>query len=104
MNYYVLLYDVVDEFVVRRAPHREEHLRLVRDAHRAGEILLAGALGDPADRALIVFRSSDRGAAERFARRDPYVVNGLVRRWEIQPWAVVVGNDREGTVRAGDVG
>ncbi len=96
MNYYALLYEVVDGFVARRAPYREEHLRLVRDAHRRGELLLAGALGDPADGALIVFRSPDRNAAERFASADPYVTNGLVTRWKVRPWAVVVGNGPEG--------
>lgn len=90
MEHYVLIYEVVDNFVERRTPHRGEHLRLVRDAHERGELLLAGALGDPVDRALLVFRAG-RGTAEAFARDDPYVRSGLVRRWEVQPWAVVVG-------------
>ncbi len=91
MGYYVLLYDVVENFVARRAPHREAHLRLVREGHDRGELILAGALGDPADRALLVFRAADRSTAEAFACGDPYVREGLVRRWEVQPWAVVVG-------------
>ena len=56
MNYYVLIYEVVDDYVARRSAFREEHLRLAREAHRRGELLLAGALTDPADRALLVFR------------------------------------------------
>ena len=92
MNYYALLYYVVDEFVARRSPYREEHLRLAREAHRRGELLLAGALSDPADRALLVFRASDSSLVEDFARHDPYVTNGLVTRWEVRPWAVVIGN------------
>jgi uncharacterized protein len=91
MGYYVLLYDVVDNFAARRTPHREQHLRLVHEANGRGELLLAGALGDPPDRALLVFRSPDRSTAESFARGDPYVREGLVRRWEVQPWAVVTG-------------
>ncbi len=90
MEHYVLMYHVVDNFVERRTPYREDHLRLVRDAHQHGDLLLAGALGDPVDRALLVFRA-DRGTVEAFARNDPYVRGGLVRRWEVQPWAVVVG-------------
>ncbi len=97
MNYYVLFYDVVDNFVARRAEYREEHLRLVREAHRRGELLLAGALSNPADRALLVFRAADPSPAEEFARDDPYVKRGLVTRWEVRPWAVVVGNDPSGT-------
>lgn len=93
MNYYALLYYVVDDFVTRRAAYREEHLRLVREAHRRGELLLAGAFTDPADRALLVFRAPDRSVAEDFARNDPYVTRGLVTRWEVRPWAVVIGNE-----------
>jgi uncharacterized protein len=90
-EHYVLLYDVVDNFVARRTPHREAHLRLVGEARARGELILAGALGDPPTRALLVFRCQDRGTAEAFAQADPYVREGLVRRWEVQPWAVVVG-------------
>ena len=93
MHYYALFYEVVDGFVARRAPHREEHLRLVREAHGRGELVMAGALGDPPDGALLVFRAGESSVAERFARADPYVTNGLVTRWEIRPWAVVIGED-----------
>jgi uncharacterized protein YciI len=93
MQYFALFYDVVDDFVSRRLPYREEHLRLVREAHRRGELLLAGAFTEPADRALLVFRTAGRSVVEEFARRDPYVTSGLVTGWEIRPWAVVIGGD-----------
>ena len=92
MPYFALFYEAVDDFIARRTPYREEHLRLVREAHASGELLLAGALGDPAG-ALLVFTSSEETAAESFARNDPYVKNGLVIRWKVRPWAVVVGNE-----------
>jgi len=91
MQYFALFYDVVDDFVRRRAPYREEHLRLAREAHRRGELLLAGAFSDPADRALLVFRAPHRAVAEDFARNDPYVTHGLVVRWEVRAWTVVIG-------------
>ena len=93
MKYYALFYYVVDDFVALRAEYREEHLRLVREAHRRGELLLAGAFTDPADRALLVFRAPERSVVEDFARNDPYVIRGLVTRWEVRSWAVVIGND-----------
>ncbi len=93
MNYYALFYEVVDDFVARRAPFRQEHLRLANEARARGEIIFAGALAEPADRALIVFRAADKSNAEAFARKDPYVVNGLVKKWEVRPWNVVVGNE-----------
>jgi uncharacterized protein YciI len=91
MNYYALLYEVVDDFVSRRAPYREEHLRLVQEANGRGELLMAGALGEPPDGALLIFRAEDRSVAEEFARNDPYVRNRLVTRWEVRPWANVIG-------------
>jgi uncharacterized protein len=93
MNYYVLFYHVVDDFVSRRAPYRKEHLRHAQEAYRRGELLLAGALADPANGALLVFRAPERSLVETFARADPYVTNGLVTRWDVRPWTVVIGNE-----------
>ena len=93
MNFYVLIYYVVDDYVSRRAAYRAEHLRLGREAHARGELLLGGALTDPVDRALLVFRAPDPSVVEAFARNDPYVIHGLVTRWEVRPWAVVIGNE-----------
>ena len=104
MAYYALVYYVVDDFVTRRAPYRDEHLRLVGEAHRRGELLLAGALGDPADRALLVFRTSERSVVDDFVRNDPYVIAGLVTRWEVRPWAVVIGDEPPGETPVDGVG
>jgi uncharacterized protein len=93
MNYYALFYEVVEDFVARRARHRDEHLGLVREANLRGDLLLAGALGEPPGRALLIFRATDRTVAEEFARNDPYVLNGLVTRWEVVPWANVINVD-----------
>ena len=92
MAYYVLRYDaVVDDYVNRRAPLRAEHLRLVREAHERGEVVMGGAVGETPEGALIIFRGDSPAAAERFAAADPYVLNGLVLHWRVQPWHVVVG-------------
>lgn len=90
MNYYVLFYHVVDDFISRRTPYREDHLRLVSEANARGELLLAGALNDPADRALLVFRAPDRSVVDDFVSKDPYVINGLVTHWEVRPWSNVI--------------
>ena len=93
MKYYALVYYLVEDYLARRSAFREEHLRLAQEAHRRGEVLLAGAFADPADRALLIFRAADRSVVEDFARNDPYVIHGLVTRWEVRPWSVVIGND-----------
>jgi uncharacterized protein YciI len=94
MNYYLLIYHVVHDYVARRAPFREEHLRLAREAHDRGELVLAGALTDPIDQAVLVFRWPDRSVAENFVANDPYVKHGLVPRWEIRNWDVVIGTPK----------
>jgi len=104
MNYYALFYEVVDDFVARRAPFREQHLRLAAEACERGDIILAGALAEPADRALIVFRAADKSKVEAFARKDPYVVNGLVKKWEVRPWNVVIGNEKPASSPAPSTG
>jgi uncharacterized protein YciI len=91
--YYLLLYDLVDDYLERRPAFRAEHLGLATAARERGEILLAGALADPADGAVLVFRADDAAVVEQFARNDPYVMNGLVTRWRVRPWTVVVGGD-----------
>jgi uncharacterized protein YciI len=93
MSYYALFYDFVDDFMTRRTPFREEHLRLARESHSRGELVFAGALTDAPATALIVFNTTDATPAENFARHDPYVKNGVAKTWRVRPWTVVVGNE-----------
>jgi uncharacterized protein YciI len=98
MGYYALFYEVVDNFAELRAPFRQEHLKLADQANQRGELVLAGALAEPADGALIIFRGEDPTAASSFAENDPYVRNGLVKHWEVRPWTVVVGGEARNKV------
>jgi uncharacterized protein YciI len=92
MPYFLLRYEtVVDDYVNKRTPFRPEHLRLLREAHARGEVVMGGAVGENPDGAIIVFRSDTAAAAEAFAANDPYVKNGLIRSWRVQPWNVVIG-------------
>lgn len=93
--HWLLQYDLVDDYVERRAAHRAVHLELARAAHERGELVLAGAVADPFDSAVLVFRGDTPEAAERFAREDPYVENGLVTEWRVRRWVVVVGEGAE---------
>jgi len=89
--HYLLLYDVVRDYVERRAAFRTEHLQLAREAHARGELVLGGALEEPVDGAVLLFQGDSPAAAEAFAARDPYVRNGLVTRWHVRAWKTVVG-------------
>jgi uncharacterized protein YciI len=86
----LLEYALVDDYLERRAALRDDHLALARQAHERGELLLAGALPEPYDRALLIWRA-EREVVERFVEQDPYVRNGLVTGWTIRPWNVAVG-------------
>ncbi len=97
MPYFALFYDFVDDFLTRRTPFRDEHLRLARESRARGELALAGALTDAPAGALLVFNSPDATPAETFARNDPYVKNGVAKSWRVRPWTVVVGNEEPGT-------
>jgi uncharacterized protein len=89
--HYLLLYDYVENAVERRAPFREAHLGLAREAVARGELLLGGAFAEPVDGAALLFRVDDPSEVEAFVRRDPYVTSGVVTRWRVRPWTVVVG-------------
>jgi uncharacterized protein len=97
--HYLLMYDVVEDYVDRRTPLRAAHLAHARAAVARGELVLAGALANPPDGAVLLFRGDSPAAAEAFARADPYVINGLVRHWRVREWTTVVGNDAEVPVR-----
>ncbi|KEO74595.1 YciI-like protein [Anditalea andensis] len=90
MSYYVLFYKTVDDYIVRRIPYREEHLRLAEEARIKGDLVMAGALSDPADEALLIFQCESTDVVEEFAKNDPYVRNGLISEWKVRPWAVVI--------------
>ena len=89
--HFLLFYDVVDDYVNRRAPYRAEHLSLIQKAYDRGELVMAGALADPPDGAVLVFRGSPE-PAEAFAQADPYVRNGLVKNWRVRKWNTVLGD------------
>jgi uncharacterized protein YciI/catechol 2,3-dioxygenase-like lactoylglutathione lyase family enzyme len=89
--HYLLMYDVVPDYVQRRAAFRDAHLALGRAAVARGELVLGGALADPPDGAVLLFQGPSPAAAEAFAAADPYVRNGLVTRWRVREWTTVVG-------------
>jgi hypothetical protein len=93
VKHFLLLYDACDGYETKRVPFRELHLKHGWAAHERGELLLGGALADPIDGAVLLFRGETSEVAERFAKADPYVTNGLVTRWRVREWSTVVGAD-----------
>jgi len=89
---YLLFYEAAPDYLERRGAFRAEHLALAWQAQARGDLVLAGALADPADGAVFHFRGDSPAAAEQFANADPYVRNGLVTRWRVREWITVVGD------------
>jgi len=90
--HYLMFYDLAPDYLQRRGEYREEHIALARAAVERGELVVGGALADPADQAVLLFKSDSAAIAEAFAQADPYVKAGLDKQWRIRQWTTVVGD------------
>jgi uncharacterized protein YciI len=97
--HYLLFYEVGADYVSRRAQYRNIHLEKAWAASERGELVLAGAFANPSDGAVLLFRGESPEVAERFAKADPYVTNGIVKRWYVREWSTVAGKDATTPVR-----
>ena len=78
----------------KRAPFRADHLAALQHGAVKGTVALAGAFNEPCDGAVILFHSDacSKADVEDFARRDPYVTNGLVPEWSVSEYMAVTGS------------
>jgi uncharacterized protein YciI len=93
MRHFLLFYDTAPDYLDRRPEYRGAHLAHAQAAVERGELVLGGALADPADRAVLLFQGETADAARAFAEADPYVLNGLVTGWQVREWTTVIGQD-----------
>jgi uncharacterized protein len=91
--HYLLFYEVADDYVAKRGEFRGAHLEKAWQASARGELVLGGALANPVDGAVLLFKGESPAVAEEFAKRDPYVTSGIVRRWYVREWTTVAGAD-----------
>ena len=91
MKHFLLFYEVGSDYEERRKPLRPAHFEHARAAATRGDLVLGGAFANPIDGAVILFRGESPSVASEFAKVDPYVVNGLVKRWYVREWTTVVG-------------
>jgi uncharacterized protein len=81
----VLLYESADDVVAKAPVHFPAHSERLDEFHRRGALLMVGPFGDPqAEGSMAIFTS--REAAEEFVAEDPFVLNGVVRGWQIRDW------------------
>ena len=103
MKHFLLFYEVADDYLERRATLRDAHLEKAWAATGNGTLLLGGALANPVDGAVLLFRAETSAVPEAFASADPYVVNGLVTRWYVREWTTVAGEGASTPVRPSQV-
>jgi len=101
--HYLLFYEVSEDYVSRRAEFRAAHLEKAWQASERGELVLGGALADPVDGAVLLFKGDSPEVAEKFARADPYVTSGVVKRWHVREWTTVAGEDAAKPMRPASV-
>ena len=97
--HYLLFYEYGEDYLEKRGEFRAAHLAAGWESCARGELLLGGAFANPADGALLIFTGDSPAVAEQFAASDPYVLNGLVKRWQVRMWNTVVGADCATPVR-----
>jgi len=97
--HYLMFYDLAPDYLERRGEFREKHLAHAWEAQARGELILGGALAEPADVAVLLFQCDDPAVAERFAAADPYVQHGVVTGYKVRPWTTVVGEDAMTPIR-----
>jgi hypothetical protein len=91
MTHLLLEYRLSEDYLQRRPEFRAEHLALLEDCAQRGELVLAGAVPDPFDKALFVWREDAADAVPEFVAADPYIRHGLVESWQVRTWNTVVG-------------
>ena len=81
----MLLYESADDVLSRAPVHFPAHKARLDAFHERGDLVMVGTFGDPqAEGSMAVFRSRD--AAEEFVKDDPFVLNGVVRAWQLREW------------------
>ena len=87
---YVLFYASNPDAIAKAPLHFPAHRASIDEFHARGELLLIGTFSRPVEEgAMAVFTT--RGAAEAFAKDDPFVLQGIVKDWHIQEWNEILG-------------
>jgi len=90
LSKYVLFYESAED-VLATAPRHFAAQRARYESFRdTGQLLLIGTFADARrDGAMAIFAT--REAAREFAEGDPFVLNGVVRNWDVREWLEVLG-------------
>ena len=87
---YVLFYTSADDVGAKAPPHFAAHLERLTRFRDDGELLMVGVFGDPQEEGSMGIFAT-RAGAEEFVREDPFVLNGVVKAWEVREWNEIFG-------------
>jgi uncharacterized protein YciI len=82
---YVIFYASADDVLTTAPLHFADHSRRLEEFHARGDLLMVGTFGDPVTQGSMAIFAS-REAAEAFVAGDPFVLEGVVRSWELREW------------------
>ena len=89
---FVLLYESAEDVASKAPPHFPAHRARLEEFHARGELEMVGTFEDPqAQGSMAVFKT--REGAEEFVAGDPFVLNGVVRGYEIRGWNEMFSGD-----------
>jgi uncharacterized protein len=87
---YVVFYESADDVASKAPAQFAAHKAWYEGFVARGDLLLIGVFDDPQrNGSMSVFRT--RESAEEFAQGDPFVLNGVVKSWQIREWNEAVG-------------
>jgi uncharacterized protein len=82
---YVLFYQPTEDVLVKAPVHFPAHRARLDQFHTQGTLLMVGTFANPVEEgSMSIFTTRD--AAEAFVKGDPFIEQGLVRRWVIREW------------------
>lgn len=85
MPKYVLFYESADDVRAKAPSFFPAHVARWREFQNQGTLLMIGTFANAQEEgSMAIFTTRD--AAEAFAKSDPFVLNGVVRRWSIREW------------------
>ena len=81
---YLMFYEIAPDGMSEAQANFPAHRSRLDEFHRNGTLLMAGPYGSPPMGALGIFTS--KAAAEAFIAGDPFVINGVVGKYDIHEW------------------
>ena len=90
--YYVVMvetrYTSFEEAIAKAPDLIAAHRARSTELHKQGAILMAGAFRDRQGESLSTMAvCATREAAEEYIQSDPFVLIGMVKKWDIREWA-----------------